>query len=98
LLSPSQATMRKHRRQLDASVGATGPHGFAVRGRRIRLMHRHVHRIPPHVRDDRETPLLPGQDDLALLLFLPNRQATQFRKSEIRSGKPVVVALEIYLR
>ena len=25
--------MRKHRRQLDASVGASGPHDFAVRGR-----------------------------------------------------------------
>ena len=32
-LPPSQATMRKHRRQLDASVGASGPHDFAVRGR-----------------------------------------------------------------
>ena len=82
LLSPSSARDAKHRRQLDASVGATGPHGFAVRGRRIRLMLRHVHRIPPHARDDRETPLLPGRDHLALLLFLPDRQV-QFGKSEI---------------
>jgi hypothetical protein len=33
-----------------------------------------VHRIPPHVRDDRETPLLVRRDDLLLLLFLPSRQ------------------------
>jgi hypothetical protein len=44
--------------QLDAGVEASGPHDFAVRetsalvSRAIR-----VHRIPPHVRDDRETPL-----------------------------------------
>jgi len=31
LLSPSQAAMRKHCRRLDASVGASGPHDFAVR-------------------------------------------------------------------
>src|SRR5258707_1087738 len=30
-LSPSQATMREHRRQLDASVEASEPHDFAVR-------------------------------------------------------------------
>jgi len=32
----------------------------------------------PYVRDDRETPLLPGRDDSALLLFLPNRQTRNF--------------------
>jgi hypothetical protein len=48
----------RHRRQFDASVGASGPHDFAVRevsafvSRATR-----VHRIPPHVRDDRDTPL-----------------------------------------
>jgi hypothetical protein len=45
-------------RKLDASVGASGPHGFAVRDRRFRLKH---HPRPPHpapnVRDDRDTPL-----------------------------------------
>jgi hypothetical protein len=30
-LPPSQATMRKHRRQLDTSVGVSEPHDFAVR-------------------------------------------------------------------
>ena len=44
-------------RQLDASVGASGPHDFAVRLGAVRQRHRHVHRIPSRVRDDRETPL-----------------------------------------
>jgi hypothetical protein len=43
--------------KLDASVEASGPHDFAVREKRARLARRRVHRIPPHVRDDRETPL-----------------------------------------
>jgi hypothetical protein len=33
-----------------------------------------VHRNPPHVRDDRETPLMARRDDLLLSLFLPSRQ------------------------
>ena len=33
-------------RQLDASVGASGPHVFAVRLSAVRQRHRHVHRIP----------------------------------------------------
>jgi hypothetical protein len=48
-------------RKLDASVGASGPHGFTVR----KLAHSSMRRRrPPHpapnVRDDRETPLLSG--------------------------------------
>ena len=48
----------KHRRQLDASVGASGPHDFAVR--KIAPSSEappRVHRIPSRVRDDREPPL-----------------------------------------
>jgi hypothetical protein len=33
-------------RQLDASVGASGPHDFAVRESAVRQRHCHVHRIP----------------------------------------------------
>ncbi|MGB9118651.1 hypothetical protein, partial [Bradyrhizobium sp.] len=44
--------------KLDASVGASGPHDFAVRFMRVRLA---APKRPPHpapnVRDDRETPL-----------------------------------------
>jgi hypothetical protein len=32
--------------KLDASVGASGPHDFAVRLTRARLAHQGVHRIP----------------------------------------------------
>src|SRR5438477_3609782 len=45
-------------RQLDASVGASEPHDFAVRLGAVRQKHHYVHRIPPRVRDDRETPLI----------------------------------------
>jgi hypothetical protein len=38
--------MREHRRRLDASVEASGPHGFAVREYRIRLLR---HARPPHL-------------------------------------------------
>jgi hypothetical protein len=45
-------------RQFDASVGASGPHGFAVRAQcHSSFDIAHVHRIPPRVRDDREPPL-----------------------------------------
>ena len=43
--------------RLDASVGASGPHGFAVRLSAVRYRHVSVHRIPPRVRDDHDTPL-----------------------------------------
>jgi hypothetical protein len=43
--------------QLDASTGASGPHDFAVRYRAPFVKGASsVHRIPPHVRDDRERP------------------------------------------
>ena len=41
-----------------------------------------VHRIPPHVRDDRETPLQRGGTGESILLFLPHRQP-KFGNSEI---------------
>jgi hypothetical protein len=57
-LSPSSARRDKRLRQLDASVGASGPHDFAVRNERASSC---ASPRPPHpkpyVRDDRETPL-----------------------------------------
>jgi hypothetical protein len=55
------SAMRKHRRQLDASVEATRPRGFVIRERRIRPK-RHLRPSPPapNVRDDRDTPLMVG--------------------------------------
>src|ERR1700716_3473302 len=35
--------------ELDASIGASGPHDFAVRISAVRRRHIRVHRIPPHV-------------------------------------------------
>jgi hypothetical protein len=43
--------------KLDTSVGVSGPHDFAVRLSAIRQKRIRVHRIPPRVRDDRDTPL-----------------------------------------
>jgi hypothetical protein len=46
-------------RDLNASVGASGPHGFAVRSHVIRLVTPPRPSHPaPNVRDDRDTPLL----------------------------------------
>src|SRR6202035_3886959 len=56
LLPPSSAKIAF--RELDASVGTSGPHDFAVREISALVSSAaRVHRIPPRVRDDRETPL-----------------------------------------
>jgi len=51
--------MRKHRHQLDISIGMSGPHDFTVRKGAVRpsapLRPSHP---APNVRDDRDTPLL----------------------------------------
>ena len=64
-------------RELDASVGASGPHGFAVRFGPTRL---EASKRPPHpaanVRDDRETPLWKERDGRKYRpdsVFLKNR-------------------------
>ena len=55
--------------KLDASVGASGPHDFAVRISSARLapLPRPPHPVP-NVRDDRDTPLLwerDGEEEIA---------------------------------
>jgi hypothetical protein len=55
-LPPSPAKVAS--RKLDASVGASGPHDFAVRFSAVRYRRIRVHRIPPRGRDDRVSPLL----------------------------------------
>jgi hypothetical protein len=65
-------------RELDTSVGASGPHDFAVRISIIRP--RAIARLtllrPPHpepyVRDDRETPLCVGRDGGSSKVDLPD--------------------------
>jgi hypothetical protein len=54
-LPPSPVKIAFH--ELDASVGASGPHDFSVRFRTVRYRRVHVHRSPSRVRDDRDTPL-----------------------------------------
>jgi hypothetical protein len=62
LLPPSPRNA-KHCRELNASVGASGPHGFAVRlSHRTPCEETSVYRFLPRVRGDREPPLLMGQD------------------------------------
>ncbi len=59
------------RTRLDASVGASGPHDFAVRVSAVRQRRISVHRIPPHVRDDREPPLSSGETGELIALICP---------------------------
>ena len=61
----------------------------AVRQKRIR-----GHRIPSRACDDRETPLVPGQDQIAILLIWPRGQVN-FGKSEILSGRPIAAWVSI---
>ena len=50
---------RSYLRQLDASVGASGPHDFAVRKSALSSVAPLTSTASrPHVRDDRETPLV----------------------------------------
>jgi hypothetical protein len=69
-------------RRLDAGVEASGPHDFAVRvGALVRSAAR-VHRIPPRVRDDRETPLRGTGCESIYCCFYPAVKRN-FGKSEI---------------
>ncbi len=69
--------------KLDASIGASGPHDFAVRLSAVRQWHIRVHRISPHVRDDRESPLLSGETRGERPLICPTRQAEHFRSRSL---------------
>jgi hypothetical protein len=64
--------------QLDTSVAASGPHVFAVRFSAVRYRHLRVHRSPPHVRDDHDTPLFSGRDGDRYALFRPSGKAKYF--------------------
>jgi hypothetical protein len=56
--------MRKHHRELDASVEASGPHAFAVRDPVVRRDDQFTSTasLSPTFRDDREAPLCSGWD------------------------------------
>ena len=101
--------MRKHCRQFNASVEASGPHDFTVRLTRARQSRLRRPSLPAsHVRDDRETPLKQRRDDSLLLLRLPQRQAQflKFRNIGLKIGHfigqrftvPQYSALDNYFR
>src|ERR1700739_673464 len=73
--------------KLDASVGASGPHGFAVRGRVIRLV---TPPRPPHpapnVRDDRDTPLMRGRDGVRFKSVSTGRRSEIFLREGLDRG------------
>ena len=74
--SPAKVVFRK----LDASVGASGPHDFAVRLSAARLQLIRVHRIPPRGRDDRVSPLCgTGWGELVEMIW-PTGKAEYFCK------------------
>jgi hypothetical protein len=67
-------------RELDTSVGVSGPHDFAVRFSAVRQERIRVHRIPPRVRDDREPPLCgTGRAELVEMIC-PTGKAEYFCK------------------
>ena len=89
-LPPSPARCVSIVANLDASVGASGPHGFAVRKpkrprqkRRLRPSH------PARVRDDRETPL--GRAGWLEVYCCFYRAAKQ-KIFDSRAGQPMQIA------
>jgi hypothetical protein len=90
--------MRRHHHELDASVGASGPHGFAVRE-----WHRSSSDAsrPSHptanVRDDRDPPLMRGETGGVKAVIWVKREAeyfyvkgwTEFRDLPDRQGDGV---------
>jgi hypothetical protein len=64
--------------RLDASVEASGPYDFAVRVSAARQEHIRVHRIPPRVRDDRDTPLQVGRDGVDMRVIWVGRKREYF--------------------
>src|SRR6266702_4732846 len=93
-------------RELDASVGASGPHDFAVRcnisrplavdrsqafrqpapATTLRAKRCRVHRTPPRVRDDHDTPLWWGGMARVLDLIWVRWEQVFFGKSEIKDS------------
>jgi hypothetical protein len=72
--------LRCRHRKLDAGVEASGPHDFTVRISTVRQWHFSVHRIPPRVRDDRDTPLEWDETAIVLKVIWVKREAEYFCK------------------
>ena len=65
--------------ELDASTGASDPNDFTVRNGCARLSHHRVHRIPPRVSDDPDTPLVWDRMAGILRFISDNRKSEYFR-------------------
>ena len=93
-LATIASAMRQHRRQLDASVGASGPHGFAVRKpKRPRQKRRSRPSHPARVRDDRETPL--GRAGW-LEVYCCFYRAAKWKIFDSMAGQPMQIARDKY--
>jgi len=60
----------------------SGPHDFAVRFSAVRQERRRVHRIPPRVRDDRDTPLEWDETAVDIEVIWVKREGKYFCKSD----------------
>ena len=70
-------------RELDASAEASGPHDFAVRKIDALVSSTaRVHRIPPRVRDDRDTPLRVGRDHSDTHVIWVGSKSNYFRRED----------------
>jgi hypothetical protein len=64
--------------ELDASVGASGPHDFAVRFKRCSSKAHPRPSHPPRVRDDRDTPLEWGETAAVMKVIWVKQEAEYF--------------------
>jgi hypothetical protein len=80
-------------RRLDAGLGASERHDFAVRTSAIRQRRRRVHRIPPRVDDVAQRPS-EGRDRIAIGLILPELlERALFPALPRRDTKPLAKTL-----
>src|ERR1700743_2670721 len=91
--------MRRHHLELSASVGAPGPHGFAVRKTSFVRILRGMLRCPAatpsrlHVRDDREAPLCMRRDARQMKLIWGEGEAGYFWREDW-TGRITLMRLE----
>src|ERR1700677_2474100 len=89
----------KHHRQLDASVGASGPHDFAVRKIALSSVAPPASIASrPYVRDDRETPLCVGRDGGGYRGDLGQKGTEIFLRTGLDHPNQIEVEGEFFLR
>jgi hypothetical protein len=92
LLPPSPARRERVFADLNASVGASGPHGFTVRASLLRPARRRVHRIPHPTSVTTRTPLSSGRDGAGHRTDFSSRERKKFfeKRLDRRSAKQPV--------